>query len=152
MEISGIEGESRIAGHSGWLALTSFRWGGRRAVRTHTSGSYRMSSTYSTAQLSDVTVTRQADSASALIWDAMMKGSPVPMKFHWLRAGHGGEPTTYLEGEFENAIIVAIETGSAGGRPVETLVITYEALEFRVVNVGNVLSGPQDVVSYRLGA
>jgi len=152
MEIAGITGESTTANHDGWIPLTSFQWSGRRAVRTHTGGSHSRSTIHSTAQLNDIVVTRETDSTSALIWDAMMRGRPARVKFHWLRAGPGGEPTAYLEAQFENAIIVSIETDASGGRPAETLTITYEALEFRVINVGDSLSGAQDVVGYRLGA
>lgn len=152
MEFPGVDGESKLKDHGGWIPLTSFSWGGRRAVRTHTGGGYGMSATYSTAQLRDIVITRQTDSASPLLWNAMIKGSPGTVKFHWLRPGSGGDPTTYLEAEFENAIIVTIATDSGGERPTESITISYEAIEFRVVNVGNALAGPQDVVGYRLGA
>jgi len=151
MQISGIEGESRMTGHTGWMALTSFQWGGRRALRTHTGGRYGIAGVYSAPQLNSVVVTRQADSATAMLWNAMRKGDQVPAKFHWLRPGPGGDPVTYLEAEFEDAIIVSIMTSSSGGRPTETLTITYDAFEFRVANIGNALAGPQDVVSYKLG-
>lgn len=151
MQISGIEGESQMTGHAGWMALTSFQWGGRRALRTHTGGGYGISAVYSAPQLSSVVVTRLADSASAMLWNAMRRGDPAPAKFHWLRPGPGGDPVTYLEAEFEDARIVSIMTNSSGGRPTETLTITYDALEFRVANIGNALSGAQDVVSHKLG-
>ncbi|MBR0673996.1 type VI secretion system tube protein Hcp [Neoroseomonas soli] len=152
MQIDGVEGEGRIAGHDGWFPLTSFRWGGRRAARTHTGGVLGKSAAYSTPQLTDITLTRLADSSSSLLWDHMIKGNSTPIRFHWLRAGQGGEPTSYLEAQFDDALLIAIDVGSSsGGRPTETLVFTYRALEYRVVNVGNALSGPQDVVSFNLG-
>lgn len=151
MQISGIEGESRMAGHSGWMALTSFQWGGRRAMRMQAGGRFGTIAAASAPQLSSVVVTRLADSASPMLWDSMYKRADALTTFHWLRPGPGGDPVSYLEAEFKAARIVSIMTSSSGARPTETLTITYEALEFRVANVGNALSGAQDVVSYDLG-
>lgn len=153
MQIEGLQAESRIADHPGWFPLTGFRWGGQRAARTHTGGTFGTASTFSTPQLRDVVVTRQADSASSGLWNHMIQGRPTPLRFHWLRAGPGGAPTTYLEAQFDEALLVSIDVDSPGSdRPVETLTFTYRSLEFRVINVGNTLSGPQDVVTFSLGS
>lgn len=151
MQIDGVEGESRIPS-PGWFTITSFAWGGSRAARTHAGGVFGTASTFSTPQLRDIIVSRQSDSATAALWQHMIRASPAPLRFHWMRAGSGGAPTSYLEAQFDEALLISIEVDSAGGRPTETLTFTYRALEFRVINVGNALSGPQDVVTFSLGA
>lgn len=152
MQIQGVEGESQVPA-AGWFTLTRFTWGGRRAARTHAGGVFGTATTYSTPQLRAITVSRQSDSATAQLWDHMMQAKPVPVRFKWMRPGPGGAPTSYLEAEFDEALIVAIDVDSnAAGHPLEKLTITYRALEFRVINVGNALAGAQDVVSFNLGA
>jgi type VI protein secretion system component Hcp len=152
MHLPGITGESEIAGHAGWMELMSFRWGGTRpvmrTVRPNGSVVYQPNA----PQLRNVTVSRLADSLSGLVWLEMVGLRTIsPLKFEWLRTGSGA-PETYFAVTLTGARITQIHEVSGGDRPVEEITFLYQQIEFSVRDVGDALTGVQDVVSYKIGA
>lgn len=151
MKMANITGESEI--ESGCINILSFEWSGERSQALQTGGTYGRSSTFAAPQLSAIEVTREADSVSALLWQEMVSGARAQLEFKWLRTGQGGGgPISYLEATFGGAKIASITANASGARPTETIKFVYQTLEFRLVNVGDALTGTQDVVSYDVPA
>ncbi|WP_170979271.1 type VI secretion system tube protein Hcp [Roseomonas sp. HF4] len=149
MHMANIQGESKI--EQGWMTAESFQWGGSRSGALQTGGTYGRSGTFAAVQLTGLFVSRLADSTSALLWNEMVAGATALLKFKWMRTSPGSEvPVPYMEAEFRNAKITRISATAGGDRPSEALEFTYSEVEFRVINIGDSLSGAQDVVSYVL--
>ncbi len=151
MQLPGITGESDIAGHEGWMELQEFRWGGTRpvlrTVRPNGSVVYQPNA----PQLRNLTVARLSDSVSGLVWLEMIALRTItPLKFEWLRTG-SGTPETYFAVTLSGARITQIREVSGGDRPVEEITFLYQQIEFSVRDVGDALSGVQDVVTYKIG-
>ncbi|WP_198377491.1 type VI secretion system tube protein Hcp [Neoroseomonas rubea] len=151
MQLPGITGESEITGHSGWMELLSFGWGGTRPYRGMGAGSGRTTRVLG-AQLRNVTVARLADSQSALVWLTMIQATTLtPVKFAWLRTG-SGQPVVYFAVTLIGARIASISESSGGDRPIEQIELLYQEIEFGATDVGDALSGVQDIVTYKIGA
>lgn len=151
MQLPGFTGESQIAGHVGWMELLQFGWGGSRPYRGQGAGAARSNRTQG-AQLRNVTATRLSDSQTPLIWHAMISGTSLsPLKFAWLRTG-SGQPEVYFAVTLTDARICSISEASSGDRPVERFEFLYTEIEFNVTDVGDALSGVQDIVTYKIGS
>jgi len=149
IHMANIQGESDI--EQGWMEAISFDWGGTRSGAVQTGGTYGRSSGFSALQVTGVTLSRQSDSVSALLWHEMMMGARALLKVQWMRTSPGSDvPIPYMQAEFREAKLTSISTAAAGDRPVEALQFTYNEVEFRVVNIGDALTGTQDVVTYTL--
>lgn len=147
MKMANITGESEI--ETGWINILSFEWSGERSQALQTGGSYGRSASFAAPQLSAIEVSREADAVSALLWKEMISGARAKLEFKWLRTGQGGGgPISYLEASFGGAKIAGITASASGGRPMEAIKFIYQTLEFRLINVGDALTGTQDVVSY----
>jgi type VI secretion system secreted protein Hcp len=150
MQMPGITGESEVAGHKGWMELVGFHWGGARPVIRGIRGGAAMFE-LPPPQLKNVTVSRLADSVSGLVWLEMIGLRTItPLKFEWLRTGSGA-PETYFAVTLTGARITQIREVSGGSRPVEEITFLYQQIEFSVRDVGDALTGSQDVVTYRIG-
>jgi len=150
MHMANIKGDSEI--EPGWMVVSQFEWSGKRSVAAQMGGAYGRSSSFAAPQISAVQIRRDADSASALLWQEMVSGVRAKLQFKWLRTGPGGGgPIAFFEATFEEAKVIEIHANSVSGtRPVETIKFIYESVQFRLVNIDDSLTGTQDVVSYDL--
>ncbi len=150
MNITGIQGESQVAGHVGWLPTLGFSWGGARVSRSMNTGSHRADTRVWTPQLRHATVRREADSRSAQLWLAMVQNLELPtVKFDWLRSGEG-TPICYFSLTLRSVRILRIADASEGQRPIESIDLAYREIELGVRDVGNTLTGAQDIVTYKV--
>ncbi len=151
MELPGIPGITKFAGYETWMLLTGLEWGGTRAIRKQAGPSGRMGAFVLAPQLKAVTARRKADFASPQIWDRMVNLARKDVQLVWLRVAAGGEGLQpYLCVTLFNALITRIADEAMSDGPQETIEFSYDKVEIRVVNVGNRLTGAQDVVSYSL--
>jgi type VI protein secretion system component Hcp len=149
MEIDGIRSPGVISAYEGWMLLNTFSWGGSRGSHKPTDRGLRVGAFVVAPQLKAVTVSRSADIMTPIIWQLMLTYTKKPVKFAWLRTGSDGL-TPYLELTLSNALITSMGENASFGGPNETITWTYDEVELRVVNVGDNLSGAQDVVRYTL--
>jgi type VI protein secretion system component Hcp len=149
MSVDGIEGPGVIPSHAGWLLLNSFAWSGSRGTSKRADRGGRMGVFVVAPQLKAVNVSRSADIVTPLLWQLMLTNTKKTVKFAWLRTGSDGL-TPFLEIKLTKALITSMGESATLGEPSEAIALTYEEVEIRVVNVGNRLTGPQDVVSYVL--
>jgi type VI protein secretion system component Hcp len=150
MGISGIPGSCGIQGYSDWMELSAFAWGGTRGTLQQRSADRRSISTLAASpQLRAVKAVRESDHVTPELWELMLGLSKKTVAFTWLRTGPDG-PIPYLKLTLTNALITSMAEDADGGSPVETMQFTYEKLTLTVVNVGDSLRGPQDIVTYDL--
>jgi type VI protein secretion system component Hcp len=149
MAIDGIPGDGRVLGFEGWLKLSSFDWGGARGATLQTDRHGRQGAMLMPPQVRAVKITRASDAVTPQIWDLMITYARKSVAFVWIRTG-GDMPSAYLNLNLTNALIISMEEQAFGGAPQETMSITFEEFTMTVVNVGDNLSGPQDVLSYVL--
>ena len=150
MNLPGVIGEGTVDGHVGWLPLASFTWGGTRVSRGMSAGSHSSATRVWTPQLRPATVSRKADARSAMIWTAMITGLEFPMvKLEWLRTGQGS-PICYFAIEFRGVRVARVSDNSQGEHPIETMDLIYREITLGVRDIGNTLSGSQDLVTYQI--
>jgi type VI protein secretion system component Hcp len=148
MKIPGVTSEGTTHEHAGWLDLVGFNWGGTRVARTHAAGSHRGESRVWAPQLTSATARRLADAQSALIWMLMVGRTEVPkVTLHWLRTGEG-MPVCYFSAEFSSVRIIRIGEDATGAQPVEVIEFSYRNVTLGVRDIGNALTGAQDIVTY----
>lgn len=150
MHIAGIVGESEIAGFTEWTPINDFDWGGERNLTHEYGQSSREGALMLAPVLRHITIRKQADRSMSELWKLMLSEAEKTVKFTWLRTG-SDEAQPYLTLELENARIAAINEISGGEYPMEEIRFTYDAVTFRVINVGDDLTGSQDVVHYAVG-
>lgn len=150
MKLPGIRGESKIANHDGWLPLLGFNWGGARVSRTMNVGSHRTGTRVWAPQLRHATVRRRSDAQTAQLWVALVQSMDLPeVKCEWLRSGEG-VPVCYFSVTLRGVRILRINEESQGEHPTETIDFAYREIELGVRDVGNTLSGTQDIVIYQV--
>ncbi|MEO3473462.1 type VI secretion system tube protein Hcp [Roseomonas sp. CAU 1739] len=149
MKFPGITGEGTVEEHIGWFALTGFDWGGTRAVRRVLKSSGQPVVTIAPPQMRSATVRRKSDSQSALFWMLMVgRAADVPkVTLEWLRTGQGS-PVCYFSIEFDGVRIARISEDSTGDHPIESMDLLYRTVTLGVRDVGNSLTGAQDIVTY----
>lgn len=150
MKLPGIRGESKVANHDGWMPLLGFSWGGARVPRTMQAGSHQTATRVWAPQLRHATVRRTLDAQSAQIWNAMVQSLDLPeVKCEWLRTG-GDDPICYFAVTLRGVRVLRISEESQGEHPVEMIDFAYREIELGVRDVGNTLSGAQDIVAYKV--
>lgn len=150
MAIDGLPGDGRVTGFEGWLKLSSFDWGASRGTTMRQMDrSGRQGTTLLPPQLRAITVRRQSDAVTPQVWETMITYTPKAVGFVWVRTGSDA-PAAYLSLALEGALILGIKERAFGGVPEEEISISYETITLTVVNIGDNLSGPQDVVTYSM--
>jgi type VI protein secretion system component Hcp len=150
MHLPGVPGESETAGYAGWHALTGFTWGASRSARSQAARSLRGTAQVWTPQLRNIVVRRKANGQTAALWRQMLSANPIPLvKFEWVRTGAAG-PVPYFTVEITTARIVSLNDSSEGSHPIEQIEFHYQTITLGTRNVGNQLTGAQDLVTYSI--
>jgi type VI protein secretion system component Hcp len=148
MFLPGIPGECDIDGYKKWHVTAGFTWGGSRTLRSQAARGMRGETKVSAPQLRNIAVRRLADGHSASLWQQMFTRREFDeVKFEWLRTG-AGKPVSYFSAAFRLARIISISAVSEGAKPVEEIAFLYKEVTIGVTNVGNRLTGAQDIVTY----
>ena len=119
-----IKGESTVAGHEGWINISSFQLGVGRAVTLAGGGGDRDPSN---PNFSEATFTKDTDKASAeLFMQAICGKSLGKAELHFVQtAGSDAKGQVYLKYEFDEAIVTSYSLSSAGDRPSESFSINF---------------------------
>jgi type VI protein secretion system component Hcp len=149
MSIEGIDGNCMIPEYSRWMPLSGFEWGGTRTIARQADRAGRTHAIAVAPQMRAVQVVRASDFRSPQIWELMLSTTRKPVDFVWLRTSGDGT-TAYMKLSLASTLVTRMSEHSGGDVPQEEIAFSYEAVELTVINVGNRLRGPQDVVSYRL--
>lgn len=152
MELPGIPGECGFDGYARWHSLAGFNWGGSRVERSMAARVARSTGKVWAPQLRNLVVQRKADGRSASLWEQMYTAKEFPeIKFEWLRTG-AGKPVSYFSAAFRKARIISINAVSQGAHPIEEITFLYVEVTIGVTNVGNSLTGAQDIVTYSMAS
>jgi|GEM_PF-1889265 len=152
MQLAGIPGECEFDGYARWHSVLGFNWGGSRVERSQAARGTRAMAKVWTPQLRNLVVQRKADGRSASLWEQMYTAKEFSeIKFEWLRTG-AGKPVSYFSAAFRKARIISIKASSDGSHPIEEITFLYVEVTLGVTNVGNTLSGAQDVFTYTMAS
>jgi type VI secretion system secreted protein Hcp len=104
LQIEGIKGESSDDGHKGWIECLSVNWSVTqpRSATASTGGGH----TAERAELSEISVSKLADLASPILFQACACGKTYPKaKLEFMRADGDAKPVKYMEIELENVLL-----------------------------------------------
>jgi type VI secretion system secreted protein Hcp len=121
-------GDATEKNHVDWIKLSSASFGSGRSITTLTGRAADREA--GTAQMSEMTITKDLDAASMNLFKAACVGNGEKMEFHVTRAGTLDDKSevVYLKYILENALVTSFASQSTGGKPVETLTINFGKL------------------------
>ncbi|MEX2138950.1 MAG: type VI secretion system tube protein Hcp [Pirellulales bacterium] len=130
MKMAGIEGSSTDKAHDKWIECDMVSLSANRDMEI---GAKSVQRARGTTNISDLTIARQLDKSSALIFKALLKGEVFDkVEIHLCQdlEGKGSEP--YLKYELENVLVSSYSKSAVaqGGKPNESLSLNYTKLAF----------------------
>ena len=128
--IEGIKGESKDAGHEGWINLISVDQAIHRPMAGGTSGAARHRSS---VIFDDVVVMKEADASTPKLAEAIADGKSFPtVKIDLCTSSEGGKRIPYLQWELKNVRVTDYNlsaTGDEGAPPTEQLAFNFEEIK-----------------------
>lgn len=134
LKIEGIAGESQKQGHTDEIELTSFQFGVSQGGSFHKGG---QGGGAGKASISDITITKEVDKSSALLFQACATGRHIPSAvLYSQKAGGNNAPVTYYEIKMTNLLVSNHSTsGSNGGDAIyETVTFNFARVDFIYTN------------------
>lgn len=130
LQLTGINGDSTIDGHTNWISIDSAQWGVGRGIGTAGAGKDRDTSTPS---FSEMTFSKPTDIASTMLFAQAAYGKKIGDKavVHWLQTGGDGGNQLYLTLELHEPLISSYSSSSGGDRPTESFSINFTKLIFK---------------------
>ena len=129
MRIEGITGTGK-GPYAGWIEVESAQLGAHRSI-SNTAGQ-GVNREASAPSVSEIVVSKLADSASTALYRYMLGGEGKKVIIHFTKPGAAGAP--YLAIEMENVMISSYSmSGSAGnpnGRPMESLSLNFTKITY----------------------
>jgi type VI secretion system secreted protein Hcp len=122
MQADGITGESQEQGFEGGIDIGSVQWGIGRSAKG--------------ASFSEITVTKQLDSSSTSFASRVATGAPIPNVRISLRSG-GDQPITFQRLCLTGVRVTGFSQSSGGGRPSESLSLSYATIIMRYAQQGS---------------
>ena len=127
-KFEGINGDATHDNHKKWLDVDSLQWGVGRAIMTP-SGS-AMNREASEPSVSEVTVTKTMDSASAYLFQQACTGSAgKKVEIHLVTTGSPGD--IYMTYELTNALVSGYSVSSGGDRPAESVSFNFTKIAMK---------------------
>ena len=128
MEYDGIEGNVTMAGYEKQIAVLNMQWGVGRGITMVTGRTANREA--STASISEVTVTKEMDKATALlVQEATVGTKGKEVKLHLTRTGADGEEEimTYT---LHDTLVSSYSVSSSGsGEPIENVSLSFTKIE-----------------------
>ena len=135
VEIDGIQGDVTAEGHEKWIKADSLQWGVGRGIHTPTGSSQERES--SPPSLSEVTISKSMDVATAPIFTEACVGVSKPVKIHLVQTG-GDALETFMEYTLDNALISGYSVSSDGeSAPSESISFNFTKLEMKYTPFDN---------------
>lgn len=134
LKIEGIAGESQKQGHADEIELTSFSFGVNQSGSFHKGG---QGGGAGKASISDITVTKEVDKASPLLFQACATGRHIPSAvIYSQKAGGNNAPVTYYEIKLTKLLVSSHQNnGSDGGDAIyETVTFNFARVDFIYTN------------------
>jgi type VI secretion system secreted protein Hcp len=129
-----IEGNVSEKGHEKWLDVHSLQFGIGRGISTPTGNTGNREA--SLPSVSEVTITRTMDGASAYLMQAVLgKSKAETAKIDLVETGES-ENEVYANYELTNTLISGYSVSSGGDRPSESLTLNFTKVEFSITPRG----------------
>jgi type VI secretion system secreted protein Hcp len=130
--IKGDSTQQGFKGEDGWMNLTDFHWGLKRAFAKDQVGR-ALNREAAQAHVTEVTVSKDVDASSGALLEAAtidFRGKECEIAF--LRTGNPGEK--YLKFTLKNTLIKKLNVSSEGAdqRPKETLLLDFTNVDIEV--------------------
>ena len=129
MSYPGLKGDATETGYKDWITLDSVHFGTRRSVASSVGSTAGREA--SVPNVSDITVTKKLDAASAGLFRAsvtLSKGQSVLIAF--TKTGSEGE--AYLKYQLDDVLITGYTIGTESDRPTETVQISCAKFQMTV--------------------
>jgi len=123
-----IKGDVTEEGHADWVELNSLQWGVGRGISSPTGGSADRES--SAPSISEITVTKDNDSASVKLLDEALEGEGKTVIIDFAKTDKG-KLEVYLTYTLTNCMISGYSLSSGGDRPTESLSLNFTKVEFK---------------------
>ena len=111
LKIDGVDGESKVKGHTKEIDVLSWSWGASNAGSAHVGGGAGSGK----VNVHDVQVTKHVDSSSPKLLLACFAGTHYSKALLTVRKAGGDSPVEYLKITMEQVFITSISTGAHGG-------------------------------------
>ena len=146
MKYEGIAGESSVQGKEGYMELLSCTWGASRSDAASSSGL----SGKKVAAVSDVSISRAVDSASAMLFNEALAGNfSRTVKIAFSQTGTSG-PQDFMELELTNCGISSYQVSSGGNGAMEAMTLSFRQIQMTSHKVGDDLNATPNTAQYSL--
>lgn len=126
---SEVQGESSLTGYEKKIELLSFSHGVAMQITGDISNNER---TFRKPNHQDMTVTKYLDSASPVLNQACCEGKTFPQVEIVIGRNADGKVIELMRYTMKNVLISSMAVGGGGGdKPVETVTLNYNAIEWR---------------------
>jgi len=125
-----IEGNVTEKGHEKWMDVHSMQFGIGRAISTPTGSTGNREG--SLPSVSEITITRTMDGASAFLMQAVLgKSKGETAKIDLVETG-STDNEVYAKYELTNCLVSGYSVSSGGDRPSESISLNFTKVEFNV--------------------
>jgi type VI secretion system secreted protein Hcp len=134
IQIDGIPGEALDEKHKDWIEVLGYQYGATQATSATASSSGGASS--ERVALSDFTIRKPVDKASAKLFEACCKGTHISkLKLNVNRAG--GDKVTYLVIDMEEVVVSSVNfvAGGSQGEDKEVSDLPTEEIKFNFARI-----------------
>jgi len=124
LKIGDIEGDSTVSGHEGQIELMSVSLGANMPIGSRSSGG---SATTAKVSLSDVSLMKQTDKASAKLFQACCAGTPYDQAVISVHRPDGqGNLAEYVNWTLSDVVVSSFTHAASGSdMPVENISLNY---------------------------
>lgn len=130
LQIEGIKGESRDAGHPEWMECLTVDLGVHQPRTAATSSSGH---TVGRCHHDTIVIGRLSDLATPILLQTCAMGRTLPKaRIEFMRADGQGKPVKYFEIELENVLVGEVAPEVSEGQPMsEHLALAYSKIKWR---------------------
>ena len=132
MKYAALKGDVTASGHETWIELNSFQWGVGRGISSPTGASADRES--SAPSVSEITVTKANDVASAPLLNEALQGEGVDVQIDFCKTDKGNLEV-YQTYTLTNTMISGYSTSSGGDRPSESLSLNFTKIEYKITGM-----------------
>jgi type VI secretion system secreted protein Hcp len=147
MQVEGVKGDVKSAGHKGWIQLDKFDWAVSRQIGSPKSaGSDREGQA---PEIEEAHIAKINDVASPGLLRLALWGKGKKVEIHFTRTGAPESELPYLKYELEEVLFSDYRVSAVGGRPMEELNLNFTKLTCTNIHSNsNLMDLSPDRVSY----